>query len=86
MSVKKNQIAPTYTNPAFDNKITKTEHSGEGSPTGSNIFIVKHNNGKTSPSHADPFQHEPITQKNFCQSILRGIRCRQLKIFFYFDF
>ena len=53
-------------------------NSTEGSPMGSNIFIVKPDDKKNSRAHADPFRHEPITQKNLGRTIFRGIRCKDL--------
>jgi hypothetical protein len=66
---------------AFEENPTRTETSGEPSPIGSSIFIVKSDSKKSSRSHTDPFRHEPVTQRNIGRMILRGIRCKNL-IFF----
>lgn len=83
MGIKKNQTAPACASPVFDENLRKGEQSGEGSPMGSNVFIVKSDSTKINTSHADPFRHEPVTQQNFGRSILRGIRCKCLAFLFY---
>ena len=62
--------------PTLNEKSARVINSTEGSPMGSNIFIVKPDNKKNSQSRADPFRHDPITQKNLGHSILRGVRCK----------
>lgn len=65
------------TTPTSNAKSARMTNSAEGSPMGSNIFIVKPDDKKNSQAHADPFRHEPITQKNLGHTILRGIRCKE---------
>lgn len=74
MSAKRDTTASPHVKTAFEEKPTRTDTSGEPSPMGSNIFIVKSDSKKSSQSHTDPFRHEPITQRNIGRTILRGIR------------
>jgi hypothetical protein len=85
MSGKKDKKPTSYANPAFDEKPIRTENSGEPSPMGSDIFIVKPDGKKGSRSHPDAFRHEPITQQNIGRSILRGVRCKYLIFSFLFN-
>lgn len=41
----------------------------------SNIFIVKPDGAQPTRTSADPHRHEPATQRNIGQIVLRGIRC-----------
>ena len=70
-----NQTPTPYANPAYDDEPAGVRNSGGPSPMGSNIFIVKPDDGKTSRSHPDPHRHDPVTKKNIGWTILRGIRC-----------
>jgi len=84
MSGNKDKTPNSYANPAFDEKPIRTEHSGEPSPMGSNIFIVKPDGKNGSLSHPEPLRHEPVTQQNIGRMILRGIRCKYLIFSFLF--
>jgi hypothetical protein len=75
MSNKNDPIPTSYANPAFDEPNDARSSVGP-SPMGSNIFIVKPDDPKKSRVHPKPNRHEPVTQRNFGQSILRGIRCK----------
>jgi hypothetical protein len=81
MTGKKDQTPASYGSSAFDEKSRRGGNSGESSPVGSNIFIVKPNGKKDSRSHSDPFRHEPVTQQNIGRTILRRIRCKNFDFF-----
>ncbi|CAF1188330.1 unnamed protein product [Adineta steineri] len=72
MSTKSDKIPTSYANPAFDEDSNR--NSVAPSPMGSNIFIVKPDDAKRNRSHPEPHRHEPVTQKSFGRTILRGIR------------
>jgi hypothetical protein len=85
MSGKKVKISTSYANPAFDEKPIRTEHNGEPSPMGSNIFIVKSDSQNGNRSHPEPLRHEPVTEQNIGRMILRSIRCKYLIFSFLFN-
>ncbi|CAF3934368.1 unnamed protein product [Adineta steineri] len=72
MSTKNDKVPTSYANPAFDEDSNR--NSVAPSPMGSNIFIVKPDDAKRNRSHPEPHRHEPVTQKSFGRTILRGIR------------
>lgn len=74
MSSKNDQQPTSFTNPTFDNESLGGKMSGNPSPMGSNIFIVKPDDKAKDRSHPEPFRHEPVTQKNIGRSILRFVR------------
>ncbi len=75
MSRTNDKMPTSYANPAFDDEPSRNRSSSGPSPMGSNIFIVKPDNGNNNRSHPEPYRHDPVTTSNFGQSILRGIRC-----------
>lgn len=84
MSVKKDTKPTSYNNSAFDDEPAERKTSGNPSPMGSNIFIVKPDDGINPRANPDPFRHDPVTHKNIGRTILRGIRCKYLIIVFFF--
>jgi hypothetical protein len=76
MSSKNDKMPTSYANPAFDEEPNGARNSTGPSPMGSNIFIVKPDDEKKNRAHSQPYRHDPITQRNFGQAIIRSIRCK----------
>ncbi len=76
MSTRNDKMPTSYANPAFDEDSNGVRNSTGPSPMGSNIFIVKPDDGKKNRAHPQPHRHDPVTKRNIGQVILRGIRCR----------
>jgi hypothetical protein len=85
MSKKNNPIPTSYANPAFDEGPARDRNNSGPSPMGSNIFIVKPDDGNRNRAHPQPYRNDPVTQKNCCRMILRAIRCKLTYIFFSFE-
>ena len=79
MITKQDKIPTSYSNSAFNEDSTMERTSGNPSPMGSNIFIVKPDDGKMNRSHPEPYRNEPVTKKNIGRMILQGVRCKLIR-------
>ena len=76
MSAGKDLTLSSFDNPGFDGKPSGRKTSGNSSPMGSNIFIVKRDDEKQTRSHPELYEHETTTRQNIGRIVLRGIRCK----------